>query len=297
MQESPDGRSYTHKGNQLLYDIRQEEFHYPPPDESGDVEMCSSSLFVKDSVYGPIVTYPSCLKKNSPDEDSPCDHLCAFVNKEFIVRDSVAFHFQAMLSNTDPAVTAFVRINTARDWNSFVSATRTYVAPSQNFVFADTLNNIGLVIPGQIPIRKQNHTGLFPVPGDGYTDWIGVVPFDELPRFLNPSRGFIATANNKPMPDNYRHVLGYRWEDTYRARRITDLITSAGSDITVAQAAEWQLDTVSYSAAKRLPMLKKIVGNALPLGMDTWDFNSSIGSSPACVYNIWVSELFTLLRK
>jgi penicillin amidase len=202
-----------------------------------------------------------------------------------------------MLSNTDPAISAFVRINTASSWSSFLDATKTYVAPSQNFVFADALGNIGLVIPGQMPIRKLNHTGLYPVPGDGYTDWQGVIPFEKRPRFLNPIRGFIATANNKPLPSNYPYMLGYRWEDTYRARRITDLITAAGSGITVAQVAEWQLDTVSYSAAKRLPLLKKIVGGALPQGMETWDYNSSVGSTAACAYNAWVSQLDTLLNR
>jgi penicillin G amidase len=298
MQESPDGRSYTYKGQQILYDMRQEVFNFPPIDGS-DV-MCSSTLFVKDCVYGPIVSNPSCLSQKPRDPQDPafaCGSLCNFVNKDFIVPDSVAFHFQAMLTATDPAITAFVRINTAFDWTSFVNATKTYVAPSQNFVFADVSGNIGLVIPGQIPIRKDNHTGLYPVPGDGYTDWLGIIPFDQRPRFLNPTRGFVATANQKPLPSNYRYILGYRWEDTYRARRITDLIVSAGSGITVAQAAEWQQDTVSYSAAKRLPLLKKIIGNPLPQGMETWDYNSSIGSPAACAYNAWVSQLDTLLSR
>jgi penicillin amidase len=300
MQESPDGRSYTYKGQQTLYNVRQEVFSFPSPvDEPGDegVTMCRSTLLVKDSIYGPVVTYPECKNRVYPASGivNPCD-LCDYVNQEFVVRDSVAFHFQAMLSDTDPAISAFVRINTAQSWASFVDATKTYVAPSQNFVFADELGNIGLVIPGQIPIRKLNHTGLYPVPGDGYTDWQGVIPFDKRPRFLNPIRGFVATANNKPLPSNYPYMLGYRFEDTYRARRITDLITTAGSGITVAQAAEWQLDTVSYSAAKRIPLLKQIVGN-LPQGMDTWNYNSSIGSTTVCAYNAWVSQLGTLLYR
>jgi acyl-homoserine lactone acylase PvdQ len=294
MKESADGRSYTYKGDQILYNVRQEVFSFPNPmpvnEEDG---MCSSALFVKESVYGPIVTHPSCLNKKLRDG---CD-LCAYVDREFTVSDSVAFRFQAMVSSTDPAISAFVRINTANSWAQFLEATKTYVAPSQNFVFADSLGNIGLVIPGQMPIRKVNHTGLYPVPGDGYTDWQGLIPFDQRPQFYNPIRGFVATANNKPLPSNYPYMLGYRWEDTYRARRITDLITDAGSGITVAQVADWQLDTVSYSAAKRLPLLKKIIGTSLPQGMQTWDYNSSIGSVAACAYNAWISQVDILLTR
>ncbi len=302
MQESPDGRSYSYKGQQILYNFRQENFVFPPPDAlPGSEAVCSITLLVKESIYGPIVSNPSCMSKRKPlDPEDPafaCGNLCDYVNKDFIVPDSVAFHFQAMLTDADPAITAFVRINTAFDWTSFVNATKTYVAPSQNFVFADASGNIGLVIPGQMPIRKDNHTGLYPVPGDGYTDWLGIIPFDQRPRFFNPTRGFVATANQKPLPSNYRYILGYRWDDSYRARRITDLILAAGSGITVAQAAEWQQDTVSYSAAKRLPLLKKIVGYSLPQGMDTWDYNSSIGSQAACAYNAWVSQLDMLLSR
>ena len=54
---------------------------------------------------------------------------------------------------------------------------------------------------------------------------------------------------------------------------------------------------MSYSAAKKLPLLKRIVGSVLPQGMQTWDYNSSIGSTETCAFNAWVSELDTLLYK
>jgi penicillin amidase len=100
------------------------------------------------------------------------------------------------------------------------------VAPSQNWVYADINGNIGYQCPGLIPIRVSGHTGMVPVPGNGSYDWLGYIPFDSLPFSLNPSEGFIATANNKVPPNNYNYTIlnDYDWELPYRAERIRELI-------------------------------------------------------------------------
>ena len=43
----------------------------------------------------------------------------------------------------DSTIEAFVAFNFATDWESFRAALEVYVAPSQNFVFADVNWNIG----------------------------------------------------------------------------------------------------------------------------------------------------------
>ena len=44
-------------------------------------------------------------------------------------------------------------LNEARNWNEFTAALRDFVAPSQNFVYADVDGHIGYYAPGRIPIR------------------------------------------------------------------------------------------------------------------------------------------------
>ena len=58
-----------------------------------------------------------------------------------------------------------------------------------------------------IPVRKDKTPFLGLRVLDGRTtayDWDGTktVPLAELPRSLNPSKGFIATANNKQTSEN-----------------------------------------------------------------------------------------------
>ena len=51
-----------------------------------------------------------------------------------------------------------------------------------NFVFADTNDNIGWQVSGKLPIRSQTG-GTFPfVVKDGFDNWTGWIPYDEMPQ-------------------------------------------------------------------------------------------------------------------
>ena len=62
-------------------------------------------------------------------------------------------------------------------------------------VYADVDGNIGYQSPGRIPIAGKGD-GNWPAPGwDPAYEWRGYLPFEELPHVLNPSQGYIVTAN------------------------------------------------------------------------------------------------------
>lgn len=48
-------------------------------------------------------------------------------------------------------------------------------------------------------------------------DWIGLVPTRDLPRVINPKKGFIVTANNRQMPDTVARDYGATITSTIRA--------------------------------------------------------------------------------
>ncbi len=48
--------------------------------------------------------------------------------------------------------------------------------------------DIGYQLPGLVPVRAPGHSGLYPVPGNGSYDWVGFVPFQQLPAALNPEK-------------------------------------------------------------------------------------------------------------
>lgn len=120
----------------------------------------------------------------------------------------------------------FLKLNQAVNWADFTTALREFYGPTQNFVYADRDGNIGFYDAGRIPIRRRG-IGNVPLPGaDDNYEWIGVIPFDELPHLYNPPEGIIVTANQRIAGDSYPFFLGTDWEAPYRFARIHQLLTA-----------------------------------------------------------------------
>jgi penicillin amidase len=147
----------------------------------------------------------------------------------------------------------------AQNWDEFRQAAQYFAVPSQNTVFADVDGNIGYQTPGNIPIRKPGHSGVYPVPGwtDDY-EWQGYIPFDQLPTTYNPPEGFIATANNAVVSTSYPYSITTNWDAGFRAARIVQLIQSAPGPIDAAYIQKIHGDDYNASAAYMVPLLMQL---------------------------------------
>ncbi len=138
----------------------------------------------------------------------------------------------------------FPLLGEAQNWHDFIETTRHIAGPGQNTIYADVDGNIGFTIPARIPIRA-NGNGALPVPGD--TDdfeWKGYIPFEELPRVLNPPEGVIATANARTVGPGYKYYLTDRQAGPYRTARLYELLSNR-TGLTPADCNAIQNDIVS----------------------------------------------------
>lgn len=139
----------------------------------------------------------------------------------------------------------FFGIDRVRNWQEFKNSIKTYGGASQNFIYADVKGNIGWYVAGKIPLRR---TGDGSLPYDGSTadgDWIGSIPFDELPNLYNPPGGIIVTANQRTVGTTYKYPQ--MWRDAaapWRARRILDSLNSK-QKLTMDDVREIQLDVLN----------------------------------------------------
>jgi penicillin amidase len=98
--------------------------------------------------------------------------------------------------------------------------------PVVNLIWADR-SSIGYKMIGHIPKRAGDCPDL-PKPGwTGEFEWEGLVPYEELPELVDPDCGYLVTANNKVVADDYPHHISSDHLDGYRAARIEQLITAA----------------------------------------------------------------------
>jgi penicillin amidase len=194
------------------------------------------------------------------------------------------------LDDTDSTAEAIERIDRASNWSEFLEGARRFHAPAQNFLYADVDGHIGYTASGSIPIRPRGD-GLAPVSGSGADDWAGYVPFDELPRVLDPARGFLVAANDRVASARYPYRITADWPEPYRARRITERIL-AKERLGVADVESIQLDRVSLQAADLLPLLLSTAPadaasrDALAT-LSTWNREFAPDSTAAAIYAAW----------
>jgi len=195
----------------------------------------------------------------------------------------------------DRTVESFLKLMTARDLDSFKAAFAGYVAPSQNFVYADVDGHIGYQMPGAIPIRSTpDDHGDRPVSGaDGTGEWTGMIPFDQLPSALDPPEGWIVSANNAVTDESYPYFIGDEFDPGYRAERIIDLINDYGQDgLNVPEMSAIQTDTAPLRARDIVLELSDVKpatsdGAIVAQRIADWDGSCHVDSRGCAAYMAW----------
>lgn len=179
---------------------------------------------------------------------------------------------------------AFYLLNRAQNWQEFSDALALFDVPSQNFVYADKDGNIGYYLSGRIPLRSPV-AALYPFPGwkeEG--QWKGYLEEGKKPNLFNPEEGFIITANNKIISDDFPYYLSFDWDAPFRAERIRELLSQREKH-TIESFKTIQNDVYTKKGERILPVLKEIEGinenvdEALS-GIKEWDLRMSSGKEP-----------------
>jgi penicillin amidase len=190
-----------------------------------------------------------------------------------------------------------LHLDQAHNWDEFRAALRDWDVPSQNFIYADRIGNIGYQTPGRIPIRASGD-GRLPVPGwtDAY-DWTGYIPFEELPSAFNPPQGFIATANNAVVGAGYPYLITTDWDYGYRARRIVDLL-EATPKISAEDFQRIHGDDFNAMGPVLVPLIEKLEFDEQQSHfaetahlLEGWDYQNRLDSAPAALFNAFWRHL------
>ncbi|MDE2199179.1 MAG: penicillin acylase family protein, partial [Rhodospirillales bacterium] len=178
---------------------------------------------------------------------------------------------------------------------AFAATLRNWSTPSVNQVYADVKGNIAWFAAGAAPVRP-NWDGLLPVPGDGRYEWAGFHRFDELPKSVNPPRGFVATANEMNLPSDFaydRVKLGFEWAERSRTTRIHEVLDGQNRH-GLADSMRLQTDDLSVPARRLAPLLARLTADgdaaaALAL-LRGWDFHLGRNSAAAALHEMWWSR-------
>ena len=166
---------------------------------------------------------------------------------------------------------------------------RDWVDPCNNLLFADIHGDMGYLCRGRIPIRSRVN-GWLPVPGwTGEHEWEGDIPFDELPVSINPPEGYIATANNRPVGDDYPHYFAIDFTPEFRVKRVTHGLKSldhpAAGDMAQVHAQSVSIPALAYQGVlKDVKPLDKASQAAKALLLD-WNGEMDAGLAQPTIYS------------
>ncbi len=146
-----------------------------------------------------------------------------------------------------------------------------------NFVFADKHGNIGWQTSGKLPIRRQKDGTLPYQVSDSNDNWTGWIPFEDMPRSVNPERGWLGTCNHYTPASDFPYYYSSHAASSYRYRRLKELLDRPGLK-TADDHWKFQRDTLNLMAKNLAPILAEVLGRSddtagLSRILSQWDFH------------------------
>lgn len=139
-------------------------------------------------------------------------------------------------AETDLSFDCLPRMLRAGSVPDLYEATRGWGLIDHNLVAGDVAGRIGHLVRAMLPVRPRAN-GWLPVPGwTGEHEWQGWIPFEEMPRQVDPPEGIIVTANNRVVADDAPHYFGVDCHPPNRARRILSLLPGTAPEAIHADA-------------------------------------------------------------
>ncbi|MBI1805224.1 MAG: penicillin acylase family protein [Ignavibacteriae bacterium] len=262
---------YIYKGASLPFAEREEKIYI------GDRD--SLVITVRSTRHGPIINDVHPISTHT-DHDSLHNALISMRWTGFEVSDEVY---------------SFYRMNRATNYTEFEHGLKEFTVPGQSVVYADASGKIAYWTAGRIPIRgKQN--AMLPLPGwTGDAEWQGFVPFEELPKLLNPPEGFVACANQKIADRSFPYYISTLWEPPSRIQRIRHLLSSADK-FTADDFKQFQQDLFSgYAQDVTREILRSYEGQqhtdqAISTALDylrNWDYRFAQSDIATTIFNVF----------
>jgi penicillin G amidase len=188
----------------------------------------------------------------------------------------------------------FNLLNKAKNYADYSKAAPYLHTPGQNCIFACKDGDIAIRTQGEWPAKWKGQ-GDFVMPGiDSSYMWQGMIPQNEVPFQYNPERGFVSSANQKPVDDKtYPYYMGRQ----YPVARglIVNKKLAAMQNITPQDMMAMQTNNFNVYAQEMMPLLLKNLSSVSLDAAETkylnllssWNFEYNVNAKAATVYEVF----------
>ena len=193
----------------------------------------------------------------------------------------------------------FVKLNSSKNYQDYMSAISNFGCPGQNFAFAAKNGDIAITQQGKF-IAKWKQQGDFLMPGvNSNFMWQGFIPNSENPHQYNPTRGFVSSANQKSVDTTYPYYLGRAGNFPPYRGFIINRMLNAANNVSVDDMKAMQTNNYNVFAETALPVLMKYIDEA-SLDKDEknyiellkyWKKENTNDEKPATIFQLWWDSL------
>ena len=188
-------------------------------------------------------------------------------------------------------VKCFKLLDRAKNYADYLAAVSNLHTPGQNCAFACKNGDIAIRTQGEFPAKWKGQ-GDFIMPGtDSSFMWQGMIPQNEIPFQYNPERGFISSANQRPVDSAYPYFLGSGYP-LYRGilinRKLNEMNAITPDDMKALQTTNYDV----FAEMAKPVFLKNMRENELTADekkyfdlLKNWDLNDNIDSKGATVFS------------
>ena len=197
------------------------------------------------------------------------------------------------LETKTPILEGFYQLNRANTVSKARKAATYIQAPGLNVVWANAQGNIGWWAAAQLPKRPAGVNPAFILDGSSaQADKLGFYPFSANPQEVNPSRGYIVSANFQPVSPTGLEIPGY-YNLADRGQQLNRQLSDASVKWNLKNSQALQLGTTTDYAQRvlkpLLPILRKGVSDPAELKLVEqlahWKGDYPLDSTSATLFN------------
>jgi penicillin G amidase len=207
-----------------------------------------------------------------------------------------------LLHGDNLALQAIYKLNHASTFAEANTAISQISSPGLNMMYADVAGNIAWWAAAKLPIRKNPNSKFFYDAATGADDYTGHYAFTQNPQSVNPTNGFVYSANNQPDTVGGIYYPGYYYPRD-RAGRIAKLLNEDKSwsidasqqvilDVTSTEAVKISKEMSEVLQARATPTLDPLISI-----LSQWDGRMQANDIGPSVYYNMLSQIIFLTMK
>ncbi len=224
------------------------------------------------------------------------------------IRDGCAFAARIIKFDSPTLFEQAYNRTKARSVKEYLGIMRMPGLSMWNHTIADSEGNIGYLYNARCPKRNPALDWSRPVSGeDPRSDWKGYIPFEDLPKVINPDSGWLQNCNDSPgfvtiNSGIKEETLPVRLVETRwfgdRGKRLSELL-AADASVTFEEMLDFATDTLVWKARQWMPRIIKAYEQysgalsspenshreAMEL-LETWDFRCEADSRAMALFQL-----------